>query len=416
LGLSIILARALGPVLQGQIMLLLVFLGLAYSLGNPGLDAAGVYFIGRKKWSFPDFLSVLLPVLLGSSALLLLLLLASYHLFPDIFILIDSLDVLFFACLLPVEIFAVAIRYLLVAREDFSTFNKSEFLQSTSLFLLVILALMIDHRSIHVVMLAYLVNRLFILIWLIPKIPIKRFTAQFSKIPVVLKFSYKPWLANLFGILNVRLDAIMVASFAALEQGCKPEDVGLYTICVLAVSRLRDLQMAIQMTFFPRITNSTLAEAVYLTAKIYRQSFLLYSFLFFAVSLLAYPALFLYGPFYIEAFPTLLLLLFGTLFVRANSGVLSIYFTSIGRPEVSVRIGLVSVMINLSLNLLFIPEYGIFGAALATTIAAIMLKIMLLVAFCRSARVGYFKTLFFKIEDWQVAWNLIQQKLARTEA
>ena len=76
----------------------------------------------------------------------------------------------------------------------------------------------------------------------------------------------------------------------------------------------------------------------------------------------------LYGPGYNEAYPTLLILIFGQ-FVNVATGAVG-YLLILTKNEKYTIIGMgVSVVINISLNLMLIGDYGIEGVAVATALS-----------------------------------------------
>lgn|GEM_PF-3414432 len=76
----------------------------------------------------------------------------------------------------------------------------------------------------------------------------------------------------------------------------------------------------------------------------------------------------LYGPGYNEAYPTLLILIFGQ-FVNVATGAVG-YLLILTKNEKYTIIGMgVSVVINISLNLMLIDDYGIEGVAVATAVS-----------------------------------------------
>lgn len=107
------------------------------------------------------------------------------------------------------------------------------------------------------------------------------------------------------------------------------------------------------------------------------------SFIFsFLVSLffLSYGKIFLnlFGEEFIFGYKALLILIFGHL-VNAASGPVGLLLTLTGNQISAAKIMSVCVVINLLLNFLFIPEFGLVGAALSTMIATVFWNIVMLI-------------------------------------
>jgi O-antigen/teichoic acid export membrane protein len=85
-------------------------------------------------------------------------------------------------------------------------------------------------------------------------------------------------------------------------------------------------------------------------------------------SLLLFPKFILnfFGENYSKASVVLIIVLLGQ-FINAFSGSVGIYLNMTGRQKIFQQIVLIAVSINLILNLVLIPKYGMIGAALATS-------------------------------------------------
>lgn len=94
----------------------------------------------------------------------------------------------------------------------------------------------------------------------------------------------------------------------------------------------------------------------------------------------------LYGPEFVAAYPSLLVLLgmgtAGALFFPVKA-----VLAAVERPGLVVRLTLLELAVNVPLNLLLIPRYGILGAAIAATIAFAVGTLLGWVLVWRHARV-----------------------------
>ena len=53
-------------------------------------------------------------------------------------------------------------------------------------------------------------------------------------------------------------------------------------------------------------------------------------------------------------------------------------FSSIGRPDIALKLNILSAVLNIVLNIVLIPHFGIAGAALATTISLLVRVVVLM--------------------------------------
>lgn len=96
------------------------------------------------------------------------------------------------------------------------------------------------------------------------------------------------------------------------------------------------------------------------------------------IAIMAQPLLsLLFGPNYIYGASALSILVFGmtfyTLFMISSS-----IIQGIGHPKLPMIILLSGTVLNIALNFLMVPIYGIIGAAIATTIAAFIIMVVML--------------------------------------
>ncbi|VVP91448.1 hypothetical protein PS918_03275 [Pseudomonas fluorescens] len=119
----------------------------------------------------------------------------------------------------------------------------------------------------------------------------------------------------------------------------------------------------------------------------------------------------LFGVAYQPAYPALLALLPGLLGLCYGS-ILRLDLLGKNRPgSISLMMGL-GALLNLALNLLLIPAYGIVGAAAASSIAYLAVTIALLAMFCRLSRVPFWQTLIILPSDLAPMVQMLQRKSA----
>lgn len=119
----------------------------------------------------------------------------------------------------------------------------------------------------------------------------------------------------------------------------------------------------------------------------------------------------LFGVAYQPAYPALLALLPG-LFGLCYTSILRLDLLGKNRPgSVSLMMG-ASALLNLALNLLLIPTYGIVGAGAASSIAYLGVTIALLVLYCRLSGVPVWQTLIILPSDLVPMCQMLMRKSA----
>ncbi len=163
------------------------------------------------------------------------------------------------------------------------------------------------------------------------------------------------------------LDTLMLTYFRSLEE------VGIYNVVLPSAMLLIFLGRSIALTIFPigselwiKNQKKKLSNGLSLMLK--------YSFLAvmpIALSLIIFSDLFLkifFGPEYIAGSLSFKILLVGVIFyiiAQINNSIIS----SIGMPKKVTKIVLWAALLNILVNLILIPIFGIVGAAFATTMS-----------------------------------------------
>jgi len=177
-------------------------------------------------------------------------------------------------------------------------------------------------------------------------------------------FGFYVVLANSIGFLNTNIDSIMIGYYL------NPAEVGIYAIAVLLAQILTLIPNAVQRVTAPatatlyrkgdiegvrRIFYSTLKKSLLLSIG--------------SATLIA-----VFGPYiiallfteeYLVSYIPLLILLLGYS-IGASFAAVGTTLSSIGKVHIPFRISAVCGVLNVILNILLIPIFGISGAALAT--------------------------------------------------
>lgn len=106
------------------------------------------------------------------------------------------------------------------------------------------------------------------------------------------------------------------------------------------------------------------------------------------------PLLWLFGPQFVDGYPVMLILVVGFLF-RASMGPAEFLLCMLGHQRVCAALLVAVALLNIALNVLLVPAFGLIGAAMATSAALITAALMNYMAV--SWRLG------FEIAVWRIA-------------
>ncbi len=192
----------------------------------------------------------------------------------------------------------------------------------------------------------------------------------------LLRFTAVSGLAGAVGLLNYRIDLLLVVSLDSREGA------GLYASAIAGAEALWLFSSAIAMASFARVGAESRHEAARITAEGVRHTLLIVTLGAAVLALIApWAIVFLFGPAYRPAALPLRILCIGTL-LYAPQALLNNYFANqLGRPVLALLLGLLSLAVSVGLGLVLIPAYGFVGAAWATTVSYIASGLLAMLLF-----------------------------------
>ena len=180
----------------------------------------------------------------------------------------------------------------------------------------------------------------------------------------VVPFGLKSHIANVLLLLNNRFDLIIIAYFLTSIQ------VGYYSVSVALVESIWIFSQAIGLVYYARLSNMRdLKRRWGLTLRI-----LMYVFMITAVSAsilyIFAPEIieFIYGSKFLPSVKPLRILIVGILIFTVGR-ILTHFINASGRPLFNSYISFTTVLVNIIMNIVLIPIYGLIGAAIATSTA-----------------------------------------------
>lgn len=194
---------------------------------------------------------------------------------------------------------------------------------------------------------------------------------------MLISFGSRMMFGNAINQINAQVDIIMIGYF--LTAG----DVGFYAVAISLSRFFWRVPLSIQTITYPATTeywskgnHEALNKMVDKSMK-YSACILLpigLAVWFFAKDIITL----IFGGDFIYAVLPLQILLIGTVIRGIIAQPIGGSLSGIGRPDLSFKISAFVTIINIPLNILLIPLYGISGAALATTACLITGSIILL--------------------------------------
>jgi O-antigen/teichoic acid export membrane protein len=190
----------------------------------------------------------------------------------------------------------------------------------------------------------------------------------------IIAFSMPLFFASVFAELMRRFDKLLVGHFMTSS------DVGIYSIAFTFAELMSIGLVALSLLYYPIIAGFLQKQKKKLIGQMFesitRLSFIITFPIFLLIILFAEETLnILYGPSYMPGRIALIILSFGTMisvFLGPTMYTLEVF----KEPKKIFYVIVFTALLNLILDLILIPQYGIVGAAAAATISVIVQSII----------------------------------------
>jgi O-antigen/teichoic acid export membrane protein len=222
---------------------------------------------------------------------------------------------------------------------------------------------------------------------------------EFSKIKTgeiikITKFGFHTFLSNIFLTGVFRLDTFFLNKMVNFAE------IGLYSVAVNVGELMLLIPSAIGVALFPHLLGISKEDQINSMCLVGRISFLIGVFGVFILAIIGYPFIHIFfGKNFLPAYPPFVILLPGLLAMTLNYAY-SNYFHSIGKPLIGAFIFLVGLIVNILLNLWLIPIYGIFGAAISSSLAYFVITGGFIYKIKKINRLSLREFVFPKISDY----------------
>lgn len=364
---GVILARKLGPHDRGILALVLLTPNTVVTLVKLGITQANVFFINRK--GVPSVRvasnSAVLALALGAAAAAAIWALRD-GLLSTVLRSVPPWALALCLMRIPMRLLDDFLYGVLQAVGGFRIYNVRLLASEILRFFSIVVCLVVFEFGLFAAVLIHTAVNLVNVAWLVlttrRDIPfgLSLDTALLRK---QLEFGVKSWVQTLTAHMLLRADLYVIAYFLT------PSETAFYALAAHFTEMILEIPQAVGLVLYPRLASLPKAEVHRLTAQTCRRTLFLTSVLALAVTLFGPSVIVIwYGAEYAPAGNPLPLLCIGAL-AWSIYVILTRDFTSHGRQSVNIAAGLPALALNVSLNLLLVPKFGIWGAALSTAIS-----------------------------------------------
>jgi stage V sporulation protein B len=397
-GVNVVVTRATGASGKGIFTLMSLLVTMGTAITALGLGWAAAYFIGRRLFPVGAVAGTLLTSSLVSSAVTLIGLGAGFLLFRNsYFAAVSNAQFMVTLALVPVVQFGSTLASIILATNRPIHFAAVSLVQWVVTFALQAILAFAGRLDPTLALGAWLAGATLGVIvgFSVASRHVKlRFGLDRNVLRQLLGFGLKGYIANLLMFFNYRLDSLIVNALLGVAS------VGIYSIAVAMAEVIWNMAGALSTVMFPHVSAADRKDANRLTPVVSRNVwFLTLLAVVFAAVVGRWVIEFVFGTVMLGAAKPLLLLLPGIL-ALSGTKVLSSYLSGIGRPIYSTYIAGASVILTVALDLIFIPRYGIAGAAAASSVVYTLTTIATIVVFRKESGAGILETIVIQPQDF----------------
>jgi len=371
IGTTIIINRGLGPINKGYYAFIILVSSTLSMVLEFGFSTGLSFYSGKKisistdKWkSFSILLTFIFLVLSTISTFILLLF---YNDQRGYFIIL----MLFF-----VQISSKFTLGIYLGTLKIKLFNIIRtlpiFIEITLLIAFVIMNVTLTPLNISLVyFLSFFVPLILSIYFLFP---FKFQLPSFKELVSITKYSFYIYIANLMSFLNYRIDMFLISFFL------KPEYLGWYSVAVFIIEKTRLLSQSTSLVNFALKVNQEVKDTFEFSMRVVNSINILVSFM---VVLLAYPlVMLLYSPAYKESILPMIILA-PAILASGYAKMLSSELSGDGIIKIQLFASILSVFLNVLLNIVLIPKFKIVGASFASLFSYTFNTIIILLFFLK---------------------------------
>lgn len=393
---SIITARYLGPEKNGIIAALLVYPTLFMSIGSLGIRQSTTYFLGKKIYLENDIKTAITQIWFFTSLLSLIICFFLMYFFSNsnhnfIWIILTLIPI-------PFSLFNTYNSGIFLGKSQIATFNRINWIPNFLILASTVALVVILEFDVS----GYLVSMIFgpfvmFFVLLFKNQFIRSFNFKFDWIIIksMLSLGSVYALALLIINLNYRVDIIL------LDKLSSPFELGIYSKGAAITQYLWQIPMLLSTVVFSRSAVSKDDKLFsHQVSILLRYSIVIIGFAsLFLFFISDYLIVFMYGEKFEGSIEVLKILLPGVL-VLTLFKVMNTDLAGKGKPWVSMKAMIPALIINIIINILFIPKYGAVAASWSSTISYSVSGILFLIFYCKETGLTFKDVLFFKKSDF----------------
>lgn len=402
---SIITARYIGPEGNGVIASLLVYPSLFMSFGSLGIQQSTTYFLGRKIYTEEQIKTAITQIWLMTALFSVIISFILMRYFSETG---GDLSLVMLALLpIPFSLFNTYNSGIFLGQNDIKTFNKINWIPTLIILIATLIFVVALKLDVAGALLASVGGPLFMAFVLLFKNKfIKAFSFKYNWkiIKAMLSLGIVYAISLLVINLNYKVDIII------LDKLSTPFETGIYSRGQGITQYLWQIPMLFSTIVFARSAVSKDGlQFSHKVAQLLRVSLLFIGLM--SIVLVVFSELIIVGM-YGEPFRgsiTVLNYILPGVLILTFYKVLNMDLAGKGKPWISMKAMLPALVLNITLNIIFIPKYGANGAAISSTVSYGFAGVLFLFFYSKEVKIPVKEILSYKKTDFDPILNVIRQ-------
>lgn len=406
---TLLTARLLGTAGKGVMSIGNNVISFGILIFGVGIEAASIYYVGKNNKDLNAAIGIN-TVLAGCSVVLLSIVYAVNLRFNfKIFQGLNNYILIVVFLTVAVGLLKSGMLNNLLALQDFKRFNKINLLDKVMTFLILVVAIVL-FKSPEAALASYslaMISVLIVLFWVLRTRYNARAQIKNTLYKDFFKFGTKGQIGNIISMLNYRVDIFLITYFLDVKA------VGIYSVAVALGETMWQIPGSISTVVYPMTTNSKDKLGMrFFISKVTRITLFIVAVGAVVLLFISEPLIvFLMGADFRESSEVLIWLIPGICIFSASK-VLANYITGLGHIEKNIIASSTAAVLNIILNVIFIPHMGILGAALATSVSYTVFTVIAIYFFVKLTEVPVRDVLIVKREDFQELTTVVRKKLS----
>src|SRR5207253_3276377 len=375
-------ARWLGREGLGALAVLSVTVALALQIGSAGLPSANTYFISRDRKRLGAAWANALVFALAAGIVLTAAILLIAKIEPSLFGRVPYRLIAIAALSIPIQLLTLLGLNVFLAVDRIDLLNLLDLatpalLLINAIVVLVILGLglgaLVSSNTSAVIILGFVMIA-FVGRELVHQKERNAFRPDFPLLRKMVRYGGKFYVSIIAGVVIFRADLLIVNHFRGAAE------TGVYAVASQVSNLLMMLPGVIATLLFPRVASQPDPRGEF-AVQVTRHASFVMLLMCVAAAALSFALPLIYGPRFADA-PMLLLILLPGVYLVSIESVLVQHFTGTGLPLAIPIFWLITMALNLGLNLALVPTWGARAAAANSAVSYGLIFILVAVYFC----------------------------------